>query len=58
MWGYVSSDDHLVDEKNILESPIRLIAEIQRRSKENSQEYLLTSTALSEIAVWLPEEPD
>jgi hypothetical protein len=58
MWGYVSSDDHLVDQKNILESPIRLIAEIQRRSKENNRKYLLSSTALSEIAVWLLGEPD
>lgn len=55
MWGYVSdSSAHQINSVEIL-SLRQLLEEIQKRAVEVGEPYLLQSTALSELAVWLPE---
>lgn len=54
MWGYVSHI-HPVPE-NFADAPLQqLLHEVQVRVKESGDAYLMHSTALSELAVWLPE---
>ena len=47
MWGYVSEAG-----KQPPESDGELLSEVQRLAKEQERDYLLTSTALSDLAVW------
>lgn len=57
MWGYVagpSGDNGVVEDW----SSRRLLAEIQQRALAHNESYLLSSTALSELAAWLPHDPD
>lgn len=53
MWGYVSHQQS--EQKNEVEawSLNKLLTEIQRRSQQSEERYLISSTALSELAVWL-----
>lgn len=51
MWGYVSEQRHGADVETL--SLKRLIREIQDRSVANHCTYLLESTALSELAIWM-----
>ncbi len=54
MWGHVSHDK--CQEKTDIHnwSLKELLAEIQRRAKEKNEHYLIASTALSDLMVWLP----
>jgi len=54
MWGYVSDskDQNQVDINN--GSLKELLLEIQKRAKEQKEQYLISSTALSDLMVWLP----
>jgi hypothetical protein len=56
MWGYVS--DYPSTSKGEIESwsLSRLLGEIQRRSMVSEDPYLNSSTALSELKVWIPNE--
>lgn len=57
MWGYVSSEA-LKDGLHVSDFSLQeLLSEIQKRVTANNVVYLLGSTALSELAVWLNEEP-
>lgn len=54
MWGHVS-DGAAVPKGEVESWPSgRLLAEIQRRSLACEEPYLTTSTALSELKVWVP----
>ena len=54
MWGYVS-DDAMENRRYINAWPLRkLLSEVQKRATSNRVPYLITSTALSELMVWLP----
>lgn len=56
MWGHVSdfSDENAV---NVNSWPlVKLLVEIQRRAMAGGSQYLMASTALSELMVWLPDE--
>ena len=56
MWGYVSSET-LRSGLHVSDLSLReLLSEIQERAKINNITYLLNSTALSELAVWLDTE--
>ena len=48
MWGHVNGDD-----ESLPEGPAALLAEIQLRALAREEPYLMQSTALSELAVWL-----
>ena len=48
MWGYLNSGH-----PSMPEEPVLLLAEIQRQAMAQQESYLLHSTALSELAVWL-----
>ena len=54
MWGHVS--DSLSASKGEVESwsLSRLLEEVQRRSMASEDPYLISSTALSELKVWIP----
>lgn len=54
MWGYVSGES--THNKNGVNSwsLIRLLQETQRRAMTTNNGYLMNSTALSELMVWLP----
>ena len=55
MWGYVS-DAGFVDRSDTgFWSTRRLLQETQRRALANKVSYLMSSTALSELRVWLPD---
>jgi len=47
MWGYVSEDGMLPAEDDG-----QLLLQVQQLAKEQERTYLLTSTALSDLAVW------
>ncbi len=55
MWGYVS--DHVPgSERNTADwSLSKLLQNVQQGALESQEPYLLASTALSELKVWLPE---
>lgn len=54
MWGYVS-DSSVESQAYITNWPLRkLLSETQKRAIENDDPYLTSSTALSELMVWLP----
>jgi len=54
MWGYVS-DDRDQHQNYIQNWSLReLLTEIQKRAKEQNEQYLIASTALSDLMVWLP----
>jgi len=56
MWGHVS-DSSIQTEISIETLSLRqLLEEIQKRVMEIREPYLLQSTALSELAVWLPKK--
>lgn len=54
MWGYVSKDDSAPHHAVAAWGPGRLLDEIQRRALASREPYLLMSTALAELKVWLP----
>lgn len=53
MWGYVSAE--YADEKQDVQNwpLIKLLNEIQKLATETNEVYLLTSTALAELAAWM-----
>ena len=54
MWGYVS-DGAMEIQRDINTWPLRrLLSEVQKRANSNRVPYLIASTALSELMVWLP----
>jgi len=56
MWGYVS-DIASASKKNVDTWPLdRLLLEIQGHAMDNRAPYLLDSTALSELMVWIVED--
>lgn len=54
MWGYVSDFPHPLKGNIASWSLNRLLAEIQRRCMASENSYLMSSTALSELKVWIP----
>lgn len=55
MWGYVSDNSSGI-KMDINTWPLRkLLLETQKRAKANSVPYIMASTALSELMVWLPD---
>jgi hypothetical protein len=54
MWGHVSDNPYTLKGEVELWSLGRLIEEIQLRSLANEEPYLISSTALSELRVWIP----
>ena len=54
MWGHVSDYPSDTNDKVESWSLSRLLDEIQKRTLEGEARYLATSTALSELGVWLP----
>ncbi len=57
MWGYVS-DPSVANRQVETWSLDTLFHEIQRRVLENAEPYLLSSTALSELGVWIRTAPE
>lgn len=55
MWGYVSNEAGANSASVGAWSLERLLQEVQQRSRERQERYLLASTALSELAAWMPE---
>lgn len=55
MWGYVSDDFPKVGRELESWSLQRLMDETQRLSLARDESYLVSSTALSELRVWIPE---
>jgi hypothetical protein len=55
MWGYVS--DHVLGSERNSEtwSLSKLLHSVQQGALENQEPYLLASTALSELEIWIPE---
>jgi hypothetical protein len=54
MWGYVSGNS-LENQMDISDWPLqKLLLETQKRAMANGASYIRTSTALSELMVWLP----
>ena len=53
MWGYVSEVPSSKQANYYHKTPKRLLLEIQRRTIETEQRYLLHSTALSELAIFI-----
>ena len=56
MWGYVSVYYSMPKRDLASLSLNQLLDEIQRRTLENEEKYLTSSTALSELRVWMPKE--
>lgn len=56
LWGYVSALGTLPQGTLESWSLAQLFHEIQHRTRENQVPYLLASTALSELQVWIPED--
>ncbi|KHE90706.1 MAG: DUF1722 domain-containing protein [Candidatus Scalindua rubra] len=54
MWGYVSDFHYTLKGEVELWSLSRLMEEIQLRSLASKDPYLTSSTALSELKVWMP----
>ena len=54
MWGHVSDNPYTLKGEVELWSLSRLMEEIQLRSLANEEPYLTSSTALSELRVWIP----
>lgn len=57
MWGHVSSDDLTADTAVECWGLSRLIRETIQRAVDYREPYLLASTALGELPVWLPSDP-
>lgn len=55
MWGHVSNHPPAPDDFDSW-SPGYLLEQIQKRSIEHDEPYLLHSTALSELAIWMAKE--
>ena len=55
MWGHVSDCPYALKGEVASWSLSRLLKEIQRRSLAGEEPYLTSSTALSELKVWLPK---
>ncbi|MBU0676099.1 MAG: DUF1722 domain-containing protein [Proteobacteria bacterium] len=55
MWGYVSDYPNVSGNRVGSWSLQKLLTEIQQRTMANREPYLTTSTALGELAAWLPE---
>lgn len=55
MWGYVSGSSNQNPADRADWSLRMLLSEIQKRALENEVSYLINSTALSELMVWLQE---
>lgn len=54
MWGYVS-DNPIENSTDINVRPLRkVLAEIQKRAMSNGPSYIRSSTAVSDLMVWLP----
>ncbi|RMG79179.1 MAG: DUF1722 domain-containing protein [Bacteroidetes bacterium] len=53
MWGYVSGYSEEQAESVNVWSTEKLLLEIQKRVMEKNQPYIMNSTALSELMVWL-----
>ena len=53
MWGYVSDMEGDKSAAYYQQTTKRLLLEVQRRTKEKNQSYLLHSTALSELFVFI-----
>ena len=55
MWGYIS--DHISRSERNTEawSLGKLLQKVQQGALENQEPYLLASTALSELKIWIPE---
>jgi hypothetical protein len=54
MWGYVADCAGPASDDIESWSLARLLKETQRRACENNERYLIESTALGELAAWLP----
>jgi hypothetical protein len=54
MWGYVSECSSEPKADTVSWSVNRLLDEIQRRAMASENTYLVSSTALSELQVWMP----
>jgi len=55
MWGHVSDCPNTLKGEVKSWSLSRFLKEIQRRSMQNEEPCLTSSTALSELTVWIPE---
>jgi len=55
MWGHVSDGPYTLKGEVESWSLSRLLEEIQRRSLTREEPYLTSSTALSELKVWIPK---
>jgi hypothetical protein len=55
MWGYVSDNSSKSNSDVESWSLQRLFDETQRRSLREEESYLISSTALSELKVWIPD---
>ncbi|MBN2789473.1 MAG: DUF1722 domain-containing protein [Candidatus Delongbacteria bacterium] len=53
MWGYVSKFSDLTGKELNNTSQANFLSIIQKLAKENDEKYLLNSTALSELMVWI-----
>jgi hypothetical protein len=53
MWGYVSDKDEADNYEINNWSHRKLLNEIQKRARQQNESYLLSSTALSDLMVWL-----
>ncbi|PLX50343.1 MAG: hypothetical protein C0613_04600 [Desulfobulbaceae bacterium] len=55
MWGHVAKKSALPPKNRVADwSPARLAGEIRQRALAQAEPYLLNSTALGELAAWLP----
>ena len=53
MWGYVSAE-YAGEKKNLHKWPLqKLLTEIQKLATATNESYLISSTALAELAVWI-----
>jgi len=57
MWGYVSDLDGNKSANFYQQTPAILLRETQKRAISNDQTYLLNSTALSELALYIGHKP-
>ena len=55
MWGHVSGGPYTPKDDVELWSLSRLLEEIQKRALKKEDPYLTSSTALSELKVWIPK---
>jgi hypothetical protein len=53
MWGHVSDDGDATDSEVRLQTPLKLLREIQHRAIEQREPYLMVSTALGELQAWM-----